>query len=187
MPLTDSDLAFVDLPTATEIATTGAIEGPAVTLSAVREGELTRWQARIVRSEGVIDEKSRVTYAVAQVDDPYRLHGDGTPLPVGTFVAASIDGTAPMDVIRIPRGALRGRDQVLIVDAESRIEIRTVNVIRTDEQFAYLGGGVQAGERITTTAIEAPTNGMSVRTVENGQPRGNGGDERVASRIEEEN
>ena len=56
---------------------------------------------------------------------------------------------------------------MLIVDDENKIEIRTVDVIRADGQFAYLGGGVSPGERITTTAIEAPSNGMSVRTLVN--------------------
>ena len=70
LPLTDQDLAFVDLPEATEIAERGAAEGPVVTLSATRMGKPAEWEARIVRSEGVVDEKSRVTYAVARIDDP---------------------------------------------------------------------------------------------------------------------
>jgi hypothetical protein len=58
---------------------------------------------------------------------------------------------------------LRGANQVLIVDDENRIEIRTVDVIRSDDKYAYVSGGVSAGELITTTTIEAPTTGMSVR------------------------
>ena len=167
LPLTDMDLAFVDLPDPVEIVESGSGAGPKVTLTAVQQGRTVAWEAQIVRSEGVVDERSRVTYAVAQIADPYKLHGDGTPLPVGTFVAANIRSTTVTDVIRIPRSALRGADQVLIVDDENKIEIRTVDVIRADGQFAYLGGGVSPGERITTTAIEAPSNGMSVRTLVN--------------------
>ena len=166
LPLTDQDLAFVAMPHAAEITATGTANGPAVKLSAIQKGTLVEWDARIVRSEGVVDERSRVTYAVAQIDDPYQLHGDGAPLPIGTFVAASIEGSEVLDVIRIPRAALRGADQVLIVDEENKIEIRTVEVIRADARYAYVTGGLGAGERITTTAIEAPVNGMSVRTAE---------------------
>jgi len=75
-------------------------------------------------------------------------------------------GSTALDLIRIPRAALRGADQVLIVDDENRIEIRKVDIVRADEKYAYVGGGVLPGERITTTAIEAPTNGMSVRTAD---------------------
>ncbi|MGI9272036.1 MAG: efflux RND transporter periplasmic adaptor subunit [Woeseiaceae bacterium] len=164
LPLTDQDLAFVEVPSTVEITQTGGAEGPLVKLSAIQKGRLTEWAAQIVRSEGVVDERSRVTYVVAHVVDPYQLHGQGTPLPFGTFVSAQISGSNAIDVIRVPRSALRGSDQLLFIDNEDKIEIRSVDILRSDAQFAYLVGGASAGERITTTAIEAPTNGMSVRT-----------------------
>jgi len=185
LPLTDMDLAFVELPDAAEITQSGNADGPAVKLSAVKKGKPVEWDAQIVRSEGVVDERSRVTYAVAQIVDPYQLHSEGTPLPIGTFVAANISGATALDVIRIPRMALRGSDQVLIVDDENKIEIRTVEVVRSDARYVYVSGGVSAGERITTTAIEAPTNGMSVRTVDTVVKGEDGSDGQIASRTEE--
>ena len=128
---------------------------------------MTRWDARIVRTEGVVDEKNRVTYAVAQIEDPYRLSaqsGDGSALPMGTFVAASIEGATVDGVIRVPRRALRGSNQLIFVDNENRLRIRNVDVLRADAQFAYLRGGASAGERISMTTIESPMNGMRVRT-----------------------
>lgn len=186
LPLTDQDLAFIDLPNTVDIASTGAAEGPKVRLTAVQKGELAEWSARIVRSEGVVDERSRVTYAVAQVDDPYQLHGNGVSLPIGSFVAAEINGTGSLEVIRVPRMALRGADQVLVVNDENRIDIRTVNVVRSDARYAYVSGGVSAGERITTTAIEAPTNGMSVRTVANDSGKSPGAGEPLTANSAED-
>lgn len=186
LPLTDLDLAFVELPDAAELTETGSVDGPSVRLSAVQKGKLVEWDAQIVRSEGVVDERSRVTYAVARVADPYRLHGDGVPLPIGTFVAAEISGSTVLDVIRIPRTALRGADQVLLVDDENKIEIRTVDVLRSDDQYVYVSGGVAAGERITVTAIEAPTNGMSVRTTDSLADENDETGGQIASRLEEE-
>ena len=185
LPLTDQDLAFVAIPHAVEVTGTGKADGPAVTLSAVQRGKRAEWDAQVVRSEGVVDERSRVTYVVAQIADPYRLHGDGVPLPIGTFVAADIKSSEVLDVIRIPRSALRGADQVLIVDDENRIQIRTIEIIRADAKYAYVAGGVSAGERITTTAIEAPTNGMPVRTSNMLTDDASGGDETIASRVDE--
>jgi multidrug efflux pump subunit AcrA (membrane-fusion protein) len=153
---------------------------------AIQKGKITNWNAQIVRSEGVVDERSRVTYAVAQIEDPYQLESDGTPLPIGTFVSARIDGAANVDVIRIPRTALRGADQVLVVDDENTIQIRTVDILRADNQYAYVRGGVTAGERITTTAIEAPTNGMSVRTPDMIGAETEGDGDQIASRLEGE-
>ncbi len=185
LPLTDQDLAFVEMPNAVEVTATGEADGPTVTLSAVQKGKLVEWDAQIVRSEGVVDERSRVTYAVAQVADPYQLHGGGTPLPVGTFVGASIESSTALDVIRIPRSALRGSDQVLVVNDENLIEIRTIDVLRADARYAYVTGGVIAGERITTTAIEAPTNGMAVRTSDRLTDEPASSDGQIASRADE--
>lgn len=182
LPLTDQDLAFVTLPDAAGISATGSANGPSVTLTAIQKGQVVSWEAQIVRSEGVVDEKSRVTYAVAQIQDPYKLHGEGTPLPIGTFVAAEITGSSVLDLIRVPRSALRGADQVLVVDDENKLDIRTVEVVRSDERYAYVGAGISPGERITTTAIEAPTNGMSVRTAETIGDESLEDDDQVASR-----
>ncbi len=114
----------------------------------------------------MVDEKSRVTYAVAQVDDPYSLYREGDPLPVGTFVAASIEGRAAIETLRVPRGAVRGSDELLFVNGENRLEIRKVDILRADAEYAFIASGAVAGERIVTSAIEAPTEGMLVRTGE---------------------
>ena len=142
------------------------IEGPAVRLSATQKGRLVEWEAEVVRTEGVVDEKSRVTYAVARVEDPYGLHQDNRQLPMGTFVAATIEGTTAEDIIRIPRTVVRGSDQVVFVDGDNQIEVRTVDIARADADFVYVRGGANAGDRIVLTALESPINGMTVRTTE---------------------
>jgi len=186
LPLTDHDLAFVEIPDPRAVTRSGEADGPLVKLTAIQKGQLTEWDAQIVRTEGVVDEKSRVTYAVARIVDPYRLHSPGSPLPMGSFVAASVAGSNVIDVIPVPRGALRGADQVLVVNDDNEIEIRTVDILRADTNFAYLSGGVSAGERITTTAIEAPTNGMTVRTDVGDDDSSADDDAQVASKDQEE-
>jgi RND family efflux transporter MFP subunit len=163
LPLTDNDLAFVDLPDAAEMTASGSVDGPSVVLTATQKGLQASWPATIVRSEGVVDESSRVTYAVARVTDPYRLHTDGNSLPVGTFVAATIQGSTVADVFRLPRGVVRGSDELIFVDGDNTLSIRVVNILRSDAQYVYVNEGANAGERIVTTAIQTPVNGMPVR------------------------
>ncbi|MGB5210238.1 MAG: efflux RND transporter periplasmic adaptor subunit [Gammaproteobacteria bacterium] len=167
LPLTDTDLAFVDLPLATGNSQGQAAQGPMVTLSAVQRGQMQTWPAQIVRSEGVVDENTRVTYAVARVDDPYQIlarNAQTPPLPMGTFVAASIGGTTVESVIRVPRTALRGNGQLVLVGDDNRLNIRNVKILRADAKYAYLTGGAEQGERASLTVIENPVNGMRVRT-----------------------
>ncbi len=170
LPLTDVDLAFVDLP-----ASSGAA-GPSVTLTATQRGQRQQWSASIVRTEGVVDESSRVTYAVARVDDPYRRNSDGAPLPMGTFVTASIQGSSLEGIVRVPLQALRGTNQLLFVDDESKVRIRTVDVVRSDSDYAYIRDDAHAGERIALTPLETQIDGMTVRTTDDPAEEGAEGD-----------
>lgn len=165
LPLTDLDLAFVDLPEAADISASGNADGPAVTLAAVRKGQAETWTAQIIRTEGVVDEKSRVTYAVAHVIDPYRLHTSGSVLPIGTFVSASIDGAAVSGVFRVQNSAVRGADALLFVDGDNAIRIRSVDIVRSDAEFSYFRGA-SVGERVVVSALEAPIEGMTIRATE---------------------
>ena len=167
LPLTDQDLAFVELPNAADISKSGSVDGPMVTLTSIQKGQMRSWRARIVRSEGVVDEKSRVTYAVARIEDPYKLKSatsGETPLPIGTFVAADIEGLQVNGVVRVPRGALRANNQLMLVDDDNKLRIRTVELLRSDAEHAYLRNGAAAGDRICLTTIESPLDGMKVRT-----------------------
>ena len=168
LPLTDGDLAFVDIPGASEFSRSEGRDGPRVKLSAIQKGRKAEWVATIVRSEGVVDEKSRVTYAVARIEDPYQLRGEGDELPVGTFVTAVIDGLTADNIIRIPRSVVRGSDQVVLVDDDDKLEIRSIDIARADAHYVYVRSGASAGERIVLTTLESPINGMRVRTQDSG-------------------
>jgi len=163
LPLTDNDLIFLDLPSVAEMAASDNFIGPRVVLTATQRGQQVSWPATIVRSEGVVDESNRVTYVVAQVADPYSLYIEGNPLPVGTFVAATIEGSTAADVFRIPREVVRGSNKLIFVDGDNRLNIRTVNIMSTDANYVYVNEGAIVGERIVTTVIQTPINGMAVR------------------------
>jgi RND family efflux transporter MFP subunit len=168
LPLTDLDLAFVDLPDASDISASGTASGPQVRLSALKKGKKAEWSARIVRTEGVVDEKSRVTYAVARVEDPYRLHSEGEPMPVGTFVSATITGAVVENIVRVPRGVIRGTNEVIFLDADDKLKIRNVEIARSDSDYAYLSSGAEPGERVVTTVLESAITGLQVRTSASG-------------------
>ncbi|MCP5091021.1 MAG: hypothetical protein GY949_08885 [Gammaproteobacteria bacterium] len=163
LPLTDLDLAFVRLPGAKDISGSGSVDGPEIVLSAIQKGQAVEWPAKIVRTEGVVDEKSRVTYAVARVEDPYRLHAEGSALPMGTFVSARISSIPVSDAFRVRNAAVRGADKVLFIDEGNTVSIRSIDILRTDSEFAYFRGA-EVGERVITSALETPIEGMSVRT-----------------------
>ena len=158
LPVTQKDLRFLDLG---KLDAGGELP---VMLSASIGDQRLDWEARIVRSEGVFDASSRVLYIVAQIDDPYDLAGSGRePLRMGTFVTAAIAGLPGGELVTVPRHALSRGTTLWVVDSNSTIQPRTVGVVRTDQDLAYLGHGVANGEIYVTTPIDHPLPGMRVR------------------------
>ncbi len=70
LPLPDSQLPYLNLDEHELVQG----RGPGVVLSANIGGQLNSWQGRIIRTEGIFDERSRVLYLVAQIDDPYNRY-----------------------------------------------------------------------------------------------------------------
>ena len=91
---------------------------------------------------------------------------------MGTFVTASIEGVAIEGLLRVPRHALHGSNQLLFADDENTLRIRSVSIVRADAEYAYIDGGAEAGERVIVTAMESPINGMPVRTTADEVPAG---------------
>ena len=163
LPITAEDVAFLSL------RLDGAGDdgdGPAVVLRADFAGAAREWHGRVVRTEGEIDPRSRMVHVVARVDDPYgrAVERPGVPLAVGLFVAAEIRGRTIPEAVVLPRAALHGADQVLTVDGESRLRVRTVEVLRRQGDEVVVRSGLVAGERVCLSQIEAAVDGMRVRT-----------------------
>ncbi len=161
LPLSSSDVAYLNLPSAMD-ATPGAF--PQVALFAQEAGTVRRWEASIIRTEGVVDVTSRVVYAVAQVIDPYGVLGQSQQeeLKVGTFVRAAIEGKAAENVIVLPRYVLQNDNTVLVVNERMELEIRPVVVARAEPRMVYISSGVSGGEHVITTTLDAPIPGMKL-------------------------
>ena len=116
LPLAAADLAFLDLPASTD---TEIEEYPEVSLTAEIGGVTKTWEAHLIRTEGVLDESSRVLYAVASVVDPYGFLGQGPreELRVGTFVRAAINGRYVNNVVVLPRYVRRNDNTVLVANS----------------------------------------------------------------------
>jgi multidrug efflux pump subunit AcrA (membrane-fusion protein) len=82
---------------------------------------------------------------------------------VGLFTEATIEGRVVENVVVLPRSALRGKDGVLIVDAEDRLHLRNVDVLRVDREVAVITGGLEGGELVCLSPIEVAVDGMKVR------------------------
>lgn len=144
LPLTDDQVALLDLHPGYRAAPD---QGPQVVLTGQVAGERVQWRGRIARTDASLDTRTRMYHAVAEVrqaDNP------DVPLVVGLFVRAQISGKAIEQVIKVPRTALYKHDTVVYVDAENRAVFVTVDVLDSDDTYAWLQAPLPAGARIAT-------------------------------------
>ncbi|GGA82556.1 RND superfamily efflux pump MFP component [Neiella marina] len=163
LPITDTELAYLELgddPSAAK-----------VTLSSQIGNKDFFWPANLVRSEGIIDDKSRFIYAVIEIADPYLRNTQSgpehnLPLKFGRFVSASVTGTSARNMIQLPRKVLRSGDQVVVVKPDDTIERRIITIERSERDTVYIRDGLQDGERIAITPVAGLPNGATVRTMQ---------------------
>jgi multidrug efflux system membrane fusion protein len=165
LPLPDEELAYVDVPLSYRGATRRS--SPRVTISANFAGREHTWEGRIVRTEGEIDPVSRMVHVVAEIRDPYAPGSDPRrpPLSSGMFVEAEITGSTVNDVVVLPWAALRGRDQVLVVDETNRLRFRDVEILRSTRDDVLIRAGLAEGEMVCISPLDTVTDGMVVRVV----------------------
>lgn len=175
LPLSERQLGFVDLPEIYRQTNGDAIAPavqPRVLLTADFGRERHTWEGRIVRTEGAIDSSTRQLFVIAQVDDPYSLREPGQPpLKVGLFVEAEIEGLRLEDVLVVPRQALKENRYLLVVDGESRIDRRTVEIVWSDTDEVVVEGEIRPGEAIITSQLAFAAEGVAVSASIDGRSR----------------
>jgi len=188
LPLSASDLAYLDLPSATRLDQAHRVP---VTLTAETDGRNRSWHGEIVRTEGVVDSTSRVVYAVAEVVDPYGVLGlsEQPEMRMGTFVRAEIQGLRVDDIVVLPRPVLRADNTILIANDERLLEVRPVTVARSEPKLVYISEGIKAGDLVVTTSMDAPIPGtrLAIAGEASAEPAaaGDAGDGVVAVRGDE--
>lgn len=161
LALPEHKLNYLELPT---LAQPDLNIEPRVQLFAEIGDQLHTWNARLVRTEGVFDDRTRVLFAVAEIKDPYGIHQTRQQeLRIGTFVEAQIEGRVINDLIVLPRQLLRAGNRVWVIDPQNRLQNRVVTVLRTDGSDIYVTGGLQEGELVCASTISGAVPGTLVR------------------------
>ena len=141
LAIPQSKLAYLDLPGVTGYETDKA---PLVDLYTDSAGDVIHWSARLNRTEAALDERSRVLFAIARIDDPYAIGVDNTePLRVGTFVKANILGKEMSDLVMLPRYVVRAGNLVWVVDEQMTLRNRQVTTLKTSGDEIYVSSGLQ--------------------------------------------
>ena len=109
------------------------------------------------------------------------------PAPPRDLLSLRTGGTCPSDslrgrieggrldrVVALDRAYLRDDDSVWVMTAGDRLEIRAVEIAYRGPERVYVSVGLGSGDRVVTSEIATPTNGMKLRTRGDDSRQGNG-------------
>lgn len=155
LPIADNELQFlIDQGHQAKVNLTGSFSGKEI-----------QWPAEIARSEGVIDDKSRMSYLVAEIKDPYHLQNDSkqnsTPLRFGSYVQAKILGIEIANASIVPR-YLVVNDRLAILDNESKLHYAKIDIVRHQDGNVVVSNGLLDGDKLIVSALDYPVDGMKL-------------------------
>ncbi len=162
VPLTDRQVALLDLPLNFRDADADAADAPVVLRSRFADQQW-EWQGRVARTDASIDVDSRVVYAVVEVQHPFVQDpaSGRPPLAIGLFVEAEIQGRRLDNVVTLPRNAVRNDGSVLLVDGDDRLASRPVRVLKAAPRQIWVQG-LTENDRVVVSQPAVAVDGMAV-------------------------
>lgn len=144
---------------------------PGIKLTAEIGGKVYEWSGEVMWDLGEVDQSTLSAYLLAKIlpnesaPERFRL-----PSP-GLFLKASLTGSTLANVVAVPRSAVRGKDQVGVLNEKNELEFRTLTIARTSADRVYATDGVADGEKVILTKIELPVEGMKLAEPKKEDPK----------------
>ena len=161
LPLRNSDLGYINLPES-YVDDAPEVEVAEVEILSSLVGESV-WAAKLVRTEGAIDENARQLHVIAQVDDPFSQRSDNrSPLKIGEYVTARLTGRTLSGVLVIPNNAIYQGSYVYVVEGDV-LQRRDIEIAWQNERDAIIKAGLADGDSLVTTPLGQVTSGVRVR------------------------
>lgn len=128
---------------------------------------------------GALDNQTRLARMLVIIPDPLALEKANQgqrPLIIGEFVEASVTANEIRDVVRLSRDYIR-KDETVWVMKNGKLNISKVNVVFTDNQYAYISNGLNEGDKVVVTNIATVVEGAGLRVeADSGGTKGNAQD-----------
>ena len=124
------------------------------------------WPARFDRIREGVDPRTRAINVIAIVDDPYGkvVPGIRPALVRGMYCEMELRAPTRPGSIVLPRSAVHGK-QVYVLDSESRLRTKTVEIAFYQEGFAVVASGLVGGETLVVSAPAVAIEGMKIDAV----------------------
>ncbi len=111
-----------------------------------------------------LEEQGRMARIIVAVEDPLGLKGESkSRLLIGSFIRVEFEGREVENALRLPQSLIHENDKVWVFAAEGTLDIRPVEIAVRARDYVVVTGGLNRGDRIITTEISAPVQGMALR------------------------
>lgn len=161
LPLRNRDLGFVNLPERYRFSGGDDGENVNVVIKSDLIGE-EKWDARLVRTEGTIDETARQLHVIAQIGDPFGPQSERkAPLKIGQYVTAEIEGRTLDGVLVIPNNTIYQGTYVYTVE-DGVLSRKDVEIAWQNDIEAIISSGLAPGDELVTTPLGQVTSGIRV-------------------------
>jgi RND family efflux transporter MFP subunit len=114
---------------------------------------------------GTLESQTRMARVLVEVDDPLAHINPSEykpPLMIGAFVEVRLEGIELTNVIRLGREFVR-KDETVWVKKDGKLEIREVEILLTDRDYAYIKAGLEEGDEVVTTNLSTVREGAPLR------------------------
>lgn len=156
VPLDSRELAWFDIP-----SSRGG-RGASAEVSASFGGTQSTWEGRVTRMEAEVDQTSRMVHIVIEVSDPYATSNGQPALLPGSFVDVRIAGRTLSHVVSVPRHAIHDGRSVWVFE-DGKLDVREVEIVREDRRQTLISSGLEDGDLVIVSALDAVTDGMTIR------------------------
>ncbi len=128
-------------------------------------------EGRLFRLIGALDNQTRLARMLVSVEDPLVRKNNADTLPrlmIGTFVETQIEAEEIRNVVRLSRDYLRKEGTVWVMQ-DGKLNIRNVDIIFEDANYAYIMSGLSDGDHVVTTNLATVVEGSLLRTEKGGR------------------
>lgn len=128
------------------------------------EGQYRR--GTVKRLEPGIETQGRMARLIVEVKDPRCLTEEkrGKPiLMLDSYVNVQIEGNPVNNAVVVPRIAVREGDKVWIMTDDGKLDVRPISIAATAPDQVYVSKGLSTGDRLITSDIPTPVEGMDLR------------------------
>lgn len=134
--------------------------GIAVELSTEFGGKTLVWPAKVMRTEGQFDTRTRTLNIVAEIHQ----HQNEQQIIPGLFVNAKISGKTIPQATTLPRTTVRPQNRVWYVDNNDMLQVKVIEQVYRNNDVVVVTG-LSNETRVITSALLAPTPGTLVKAI----------------------